>query len=182
MARRICIATVMTAASVAYAPTSRSATHVATYTPVADARTESAELLQSRERRSDRGARGPATSLAPPVSRSRSVSDTRRSPVAFTAPTVTPAGNCVGKMSSAKAHACWDGLINQYAWPHATAFAVMMCESTGSPTAANDGSTARGLFQVLGGSYDAATNVRQAFGMYSSRGWQPWDSSRRCWA
>lgn len=85
----------------------------------------------------------------------------------------TPAtSNC--SASRAAAHACWDHLINQYSWNTTTAFNIMWCESTGNPNAKNPRSTATGLFQILGGPYDPAANVRLAYQMYSKRGWQPW--------
>lgn len=62
-----------------------------------------------------------------------------------------------------------------------TAFAVAWCESRDEPDASNP-SGAHGLFQVMDGSFDPETNVREAFAVYRSRGWEPWDASRSCWA
>lgn len=76
--------------------------------------------------------------------------------------------------SKAAAHACWDGLIGQYAWNTTTAFNVMWCESRGNPNARNARSSATGLFQILGGPVDPQANVRLAYQMYAKRGWQPW--------
>ena len=78
----------------------------------------------------------------------------------------------------ARAHACWDGLIAQYAWNQATAFRIMMCESGGNPYAVGPPTRygrAKGLMQIMGyGSFDPATNMAQAWNIYSRRGWSPW--------
>lgn len=84
----------------------------------------------------------------------------------------------IGAARTARAHACWDGLLAQYPWNTSKAFAVMMCESGGDPY--NVGpvtryGTAKGLMQVLpDGSFDPATNMAQAWDKYKTRGWQPW--------
>lgn len=84
--------------------------------------------------------------------------------------TRSPSGACGG----------WEGLIGAYAWDVGRACRVMMCESRGNPAARN-ASGHNGLFQVASGPTDPAANVRQAFSMYQSRGWQPWAASRSCW-
>lgn len=76
----------------------------------------------------------------------------------------------------------WSALINQYPWPTGTAYRIMMCESGGNANALNRSSGATGLFQILNGPSDPAANVATAFRMYQSRGWQPWNASRSCWA
>lgn len=78
-------------------------------------------------------------------------------------------------MSVGQAHSCWDDLLSSYPWPSvAKAFHVMFCESQGDPNAHNR-SGANGLFQELGGPYDPAANVAQAWSM-SNHGtnWRPW--------
>lgn len=85
---------------------------------------------------------------------------------------ITPTTNC--SSSKTAAHSCWDGLIGQYPWNRDKAFRVMWCESTGNPNARNPHSTARGLFQILGGPLDPQANVALAYKMYSQRGWSPW--------
>lgn len=106
----------------------------------------------------------------------------RRPPAPHTTPTAAPAapvpaGACIGRMQPPQAHACWDRLINQYAWPHAKAFAVMYCESTGDPN--NTGPQTRygrghGLMQVMNGPYDPDANMALAFQMWKKSGWGPW--------
>ena len=75
----------------------------------------------------------------------------------------------------------WHALIDQYPWDDAVAYRIMMCESEGNANAHNP-SGANGLFQILNGPFDPAANVATAYRMYSQRGWQPWTSSRSCWA
>jgi soluble lytic murein transglycosylase-like protein len=89
-------------------------------------------------------------------------------PKARTAPQVREAGN-------------WRALVASFAWDVGTALRIIQCESRGNPNARNPRSSARGLFQILGGPLDPEANVRLAFSMYSSRGWQPWNASRGCW-
>lgn len=76
----------------------------------------------------------------------------------------------------------WRALVASLPWDSATAFAIVRCESGGNPNARNPRSSATGLFQILRGPIDAIENVRLAFRMWQSRGWQPWNASRRCWA
>lgn len=71
---------------------------------------------------------------------------------------------------------------------------IISCESGGDPSAENPSSTASGLFQFLdstwrsvGGSGSAsdasvAEQYRRAERLYASRGTQPWNASRSCWA
>lgn len=64
-------------------------------------------------------------------------------------------------------------LICSYSWDCSTALRVAGCESGFSTTAVNGSHF--GLFQREGEtSTDAETQVRNAFAMYSERGWQPW--------
>lgn len=58
---------------------------------------------------------------------------------------------------------------------------IMGCESGGRANADNPSSTASGLFQILGGPYDPVANIALAHSMWSTRGTQPWNSSRSCW-
>ncbi len=129
----------------------------------------------------------PAPSPAPPPSRpaeSRSVAS-QPAPEATGGP--APSGGCHGGWKGlsqpqhiARAHACWDGLLGQYAWPTARMFSVMMCESNGDPDDGNP-SGAHGLMQDLNGPYDPAANMQVAFGKYQASGLHPWDASRSCW-
>ena len=81
-------------------------------------------------------------------------------------------------------------LLSQYDWDVNTAYAVMMAESEGVPSAVNDNPHTKdysvGLFQInLYGSlaYDRPSeewlkipenNVAHAYKMWKSSGWQPW--------
>lgn len=98
-----------------------------------------------------------------------------------------PTGSCMSgwdglsqSVKTAKAHACWDGLLGQYAWSTSKAFSVMMCESGGDPHNVGPPTrygTAKGLMQVLpDGSFDPATNMAQAWKKYVGAGhsWSPW--------
>ncbi len=109
-------------------------------------------------------------------------------PVQVEQPESVPVDTACGpyKMPRASAHACWDGLIygptqDPYTWDDATAFNVMFCESQGKYDAHNP-SGANGLFQELGGPTDPAANVAQAYSMWQTRSWEPWDASRYCWS
>jgi hypothetical protein len=89
-----------------------------------------------------------------------------------------------GEKPTAEAHACWDGLIGQYAWPTSTMFSVMMCESGGDPW--NTGiqtryGVAHGLMQDMDGPYDPAQNMAVAYQKYQASGLGPWSSSASCW-
>lgn len=89
-----------------------------------------------------------------------------------TVPRVQPAPTYAGD---------WVSLIASLPWDSATALRIVRCESGGNPNAYNRSSGATGLFQILNGPFDPIANVRTAFGMWQSRGWQPWYSSARCW-
>lgn len=76
----------------------------------------------------------------------------------------------------------WQACIASLSWSVGTAMAIVRCESGGNPNARNRRSSATGLFQILGGPTDPIANVMQAYSMWRSRGWQPWNASRSCWA
>jgi soluble lytic murein transglycosylase-like protein len=75
----------------------------------------------------------------------------------------------------------WKAIVARHPWDVAVAERIVWCESRGNPNARNS-SGATGLFQILGGSVDPVTNVARAYDMYRARGWQPWSTSRGCWA
>ena len=75
----------------------------------------------------------------------------------------------------------WKALVARYPWDIGVAERIVWCESRGNPNARNR-SGATGLFQILGGPMDPVANVARAYDMYRTRGWQPWSSSRSCWA
>ena len=75
----------------------------------------------------------------------------------------------------------WKALVARYPWDVGVAERIVWCESRGNPNARNS-SGATGLFQILGGPIDPVANVARAYEMYRTRGWQPWSSSRSCWA
>lgn len=76
----------------------------------------------------------------------------------------------------------WQACVASLPWSVSTAMAIVRCESGGNPNARNSHSSATGLFQILGGPIDPIANTLQAYSMYRSRGWQPWNASRSCWA
>ena len=98
-------------------------------------------------------------------------------------PHTQPNKTTSARASRSRSSGCsgWADLVGRYPWPVGTACAVLACESGGNPNARNRTSSAMGLMQVLGGSTDPETNLRQAFEMWSRRGWQPWAASRSCW-
>jgi soluble lytic murein transglycosylase-like protein len=70
---------------------------------------------------------------------------------------------------------------------------VCRCESSGNPNAKNPRSTARGLFQVLAGTWrDYAKAGEDIWNPYDNstvghriqrgQGWGAWEESRGCWA
>lgn len=75
----------------------------------------------------------------------------------------------------------WRSLVLSLPWDAGTALRIIQCESGGNPNAYNRSSGATGLFQILHGPFDPIANVRLAFSMWSSRGWQPWATSASCW-
>jgi soluble lytic murein transglycosylase-like protein len=75
----------------------------------------------------------------------------------------------------------WKAIVARHPWDVAVAERIVWCESRGNPDARNS-SGATGLFQILGGSLDPVANVARAYEMYRARGWQPWSTSRSCWA
>jgi hypothetical protein len=146
-----------------------------------------AQRADLARRRPARASRGTPRTVTPRTVTPRTAVRARTAPAA---PAPAP-GDCIGGWAGmsldarrARAHACWDGLIAAYPWSTSTAFAVMFCESKGDPLIHNQqGSSATGLFQVLGGSTDPATNVSQAYhNKYAHGGWAHWNASRSCWA
>jgi soluble lytic murein transglycosylase-like protein len=75
----------------------------------------------------------------------------------------------------------WKAIIRRHPWDVGVAERIVSCESRGNPNARNR-SGATGLFQILGGPLDPVANVARAYDMYRARGWQPWSTSRSCWA
>lgn len=69
-------------------------------------------------------------------------------------------------------------LLAQYGWNVAVAATKLFCESRGDQNAVGPSTRygrAKGLMQVMGyGSFDPATNIAQAWAIYSKRGWAPW--------
>jgi len=135
----------------------------------------------------------PTTTTSTSTTTSTTVPPTTAPPRVHVAASTQPApmatgnygGDCLhgwsdvsGSARTARAHACWDGLLAQYPWSTSKAFAVMMCESGGDPYNVGPPTrygTAKGLMQVLpDGSFDPATNMAQAWDKYKARGWQPW--------
>ena len=75
----------------------------------------------------------------------------------------------------------WKAIVARHPWDVGVAERIVWCESRGNPNARNS-SGAAGLFQILGGPMDPVANVARAYDMYRTRGWQPWSTSRSCWA
>lgn len=93
----------------------------------------------------------------------------------------------------------WRRLVARYFEPEDVdrALHVIMCESTGDPTAKNRRSSASGLFQHLrrywgirasevgfdsASIFDPEANIAAAAWLvYDGGGWSHWRSSRRCW-
>lgn len=116
----------------------------------------------------------PTTTLPPTTTTTAPPPTTAAPKPAAKKPASVPADTSGCSKSKAAAHECWDGLLAKYSWNTTQAFNIMWCESKGNPNAKNPRSTARGLFQILGGPLDPEANVKLAFEMYSKRGWQPW--------
>ena len=74
----------------------------------------------------------------------------------------------------------WKAIVARHPWDVGVAERIVWCESRGNPSAQN-GSGATGLFQILGGSFDPVANVARVRDV-PHRGWQPWSTSRSCWA
>lgn len=69
----------------------------------------------------------------------------------------------------------WQEIVASYSWPLDQALAIVWCESRNDPNAYNP-SGATGLFQIMNGSYDPATNIAQAWAKYQDgvRTGNPW--------
>lgn len=104
------------------------------------------------------------------------------------AETVEPAVAVIPTRPTASC-ASYRGLVSQYNWDTNVALAVMQAESSCNTNqdTTNDGHTicmgSRGLFQIgcdstanYAGMFDPATNIAQAYALYSTRGWQPWST------
>lgn len=69
---------------------------------------------------------------------------------------------------------------------------VAFCESSYNPKAAHSVSSAKGVFQIIRGTFkgnncdgdplNADDNIKCAKKIYDRRGLQPWDASKHCWA
>ncbi len=68
----------------------------------------------------------------------------------------------------------WQTLVCVYDWPCDWALAVVYCESTNDPNAYNSSGPYVGLFQILNGSNDPATNIAQAYAKWKSGGTGHW--------
>lgn len=85
-------------------------------------------------------------------------------PVPYVAPTPRP---YAAPVAAAAAAGDWTAIVCSVPWPCGQALSVMQCESSGNPNATDYLSGYHhGLFQVGGGSFDPATNVRQAYLLY----------------
>lgn len=72
-----------------------------------------------------------------------------------------------------------------------TMIRVAKCESGLRPEAKNPNSTATGIFQIIIGTWDGnkcegerwdfQDNIKCAYKLYQSRGFQPWNASKYCW-
>lgn len=81
-------------------------------------------------------------------------------------------------------------LVQNYAWPTATAYAICEAESGGDPNATGyntNGSVDRGLMQInsvhadmvegdIASLYDARVNLAVAYRLYQAHGFSPWTS------
>lgn len=78
----------------------------------------------------------------------------------------------------------WASLLSQYNWPVEQAERVLMCESSGDPSAVSPDGQNIGLFQInlvhigklRGGEslLDPVVNVRIAYQIWADQGWGPW--------
>lgn len=66
-------------------------------------------------------------------------------------------------------------------WGCAVPVRVATCESGLVYWKKNPSSSARGIFQILGGSTNGGVNIRVAHRMWLSRNWEPWTASEHCW-
>jgi soluble lytic murein transglycosylase-like protein len=102
-------------------------------------------------------------------------------------------GLAVSETESADPVQRWRPLVAAY-FPDAeveTALCIIRHESGGNPNADNPGSTARGLFQILGSLwashygvaqaelYDPVTNIRIAGDIWDQHGWSAWSPYQR---
>lgn len=72
-----------------------------------------------------------------------------------------------------------------------TMIRIAKCESGLRPGAKNPTSTATGIFQIIIGTWDGnkcegerwdfQDNIKCAYKLYQSRGFQPWNASKHCW-
>jgi hypothetical protein len=72
-----------------------------------------------------------------------------------------------------------------------TMIRIAKCESGLRPEAKNPNSTATGIFQIIIGTWDGnkcegerwdfQDNIKCAYKLYQSRGFQPWNASKYCW-
>jgi len=72
-----------------------------------------------------------------------------------------------------------------------TMIRIARCESGLRPEAKNPTSTATGIFQIIIGTWDGnrcegerwdfQDNIKCAYKLYQSRGFQPWNASKHCW-
>ena len=72
-----------------------------------------------------------------------------------------------------------------------TMIRIAKCESGLRPEAKNPTSTATGIFQIIIGTWDGnkcegerwdfQDNIKCAYKLYQSRGFQPWNASKHCW-
>ena len=72
-----------------------------------------------------------------------------------------------------------------------TMIRIAKCESGLRPEAKNPNSTATGIFQIIIGTWDGnkcegerwdfQDNIKCAYKLYQSRGFQPWNASKHCW-
>lgn len=111
------------------------------------------------------------TTSTPPVRNSPARASRSRTSTTRIAVRVVGSGDCLYDGN-------WRDLVSCL-WGSAApqAFRVVQCESGGDPN--NTGpltryGRARGLFQIMNGSYDPETNVRQAWAKYVVNRWRQW--------
>lgn len=145
-------------------------------------------LFRTMSERADRGVPrttelADTTSSSSTTSSSTTSSSTSQPPTTQTivhkksTTTVRAAGAVTTQVGRPSSNGQWMALIRQYPWDANHAYRIMMCESSGNPSAVNRASGATGLFQIHpGGSkyLDPATNVAAAYAKYQASGWRPW--------